>query len=109
MKSFRVPECDVCGGVLKPDIVFFGDSVPRGTVDAVYDRVRRCDALLVAGSSLQVYSGYRFLLEAHERKIPIAIVNIGPTRADRLAACKVNSSCGQVLPRVVEEVLRLDY
>jgi NAD-dependent SIR2 family protein deacetylase len=95
--DFRVPPCDRCGGVLKPGVVFFGESVPTGKVAVAMDRLELADALLVVGSSLTVWSGFRFAKRAAERGIPIAIVNIGPTRADHLAAMKVEAECGEVL------------
>lgn len=95
--GFRVPECVRCGGVLKPNVVFFGESVPKDKVDHAMRRTEEADALLVVGSSLTVWSGFRFARRAAERGIPIAIVNIGPTRADELAALKVEQSCGDVL------------
>ncbi|XP_018541287.1 NAD-dependent protein lipoamidase sirtuin-4, mitochondrial [Lates calcarifer] len=94
---FRVPSCDDCGGILKPEVTFFGDTVKKGTVHFVHERLTESDAVLVVGSSLQVYSGYRFLLAASDRKMPIAILNIGPTRADHLAELKVSGRCGEVL------------
>ena len=95
--GFEVPECHRCGGVLKPAVVFFGESVPRHKVDYAMSRVDEADALLVVGSSLTVWSGFRFAKRAHERGVPIAIVNIGPTRADDLAALKIEDPCGAVL------------
>ena len=97
VEGFVVPECRRCGGVLKPNVVFFGESVPRDKVDYATTRVDEADALLVVGSSLTVWSGFRFAKRAHERGIPIAIVNIGPTRADDLATLKVEEKCGAVL------------
>ncbi|KAM3622028.1 uncharacterized protein V6R79_019332 [Siganus canaliculatus] len=94
---FRVPSCRKCGGILKPEVTFFGDTVKKATVQFVHDRLAESDAVLVVGSSLQVYSGYRFLLAASDKKIPVAIVNIGPTRADHLAELKVSGRCGEVL------------
>ncbi|XP_046880852.1 NAD-dependent protein lipoamidase sirtuin-4, mitochondrial [Hypomesus transpacificus] len=94
---FRVPSCEGCGGILKPEVTFFGDSVNRTTVDFVHKRLAESDAVLVAGSSLQVYSGYRFLLAANDMKIPVAIVNIGSTRADHLAELRLSARCGEVL------------
>ncbi|XP_076012629.1 NAD-dependent protein lipoamidase sirtuin-4, mitochondrial [Genypterus blacodes] len=94
---FRVPSCQDCGGILKPEVTFFGDSVNRATVTFVHDRLAESDAVLVVGSSLQVYSGYRFLLAASDQKLPVAVLNIGPTRADHLAELKVNGRCGEVL------------
>ncbi|XP_069000024.1 NAD-dependent protein lipoamidase sirtuin-4, mitochondrial isoform X1 [Embiotoca jacksoni] len=95
--NFRVPSCEDCGGILKPEVTFFGDSVTKATVQFVHDRLAESDAVLVVGSSLQVYSGYRFLLAAGDRKMPVAILNIGPTRADHLAELKVSGRCGEVL------------
>jgi NAD-dependent SIR2 family protein deacetylase len=95
--DFAVPECENCGGVLKPAVVFFGESVPPEKVSYAMRRVDEADALLVIGSSLTVWSGFRFAKRAHERGIPIAIVNIGPTRADSLATLKVEANCGEVL------------
>ncbi|XP_054473454.1 NAD-dependent protein lipoamidase sirtuin-4, mitochondrial isoform X2 [Anoplopoma fimbria] len=95
--NFRVPSCENCGGILKPEVTFFGDTVNKATVQFVHDRLSESDALLVVGSSLQVYSGYRFLLAAGDRKMSVAIVNIGPTRADHLAELKVRGRCGEVL------------
>src|SRR6185369_4165998 len=101
VEGFRVPECDRCGGVLKPAVVFFGESVPKEKVTYAMERVDEADALLVAGSSLTVWSGFRFVKRAAERAIPIAIVNIGPTRGDELAGIKVEGRVGVVLPEVV--------
>lgn len=95
--NFRVPECHRCGGVLKPAVVFFGESVPPEKVAYAMRRVDEADALLVVGSSLTVWSGFRFAKRAAERGIPIAIVNIGPTRADELAEVKIEARCGGVL------------
>ncbi|KAG7277848.1 hypothetical protein CRUP_006748, partial [Coryphaenoides rupestris] len=94
---FRVPSCTDCNGTLKPEVTFFGDNVNKAMVQLVHNRLAESDAVLVTGSSLQVYSAYRFLLAAKERKIPIAILNIGPTRADHLTELKVSARCGQVL------------
>jgi len=102
--GFRVPECRRCGGVLKPAVVFFGESVPKEKVQHAMGRVDEADALLVVGSSLTVWSGFRFAKRAAERGIPIAIVNIGPTRADELAALKIEESCGAVLEAAIESV-----
>ncbi|MFT3721389.1 NAD-dependent protein deacetylase [Pseudorhodoferax sp.] len=95
--AFQVPDCPHCGGLLKPDVVFFGESVPRERVAAAMAALARADALLVAGSSLMVYSGYRFALAAAEQGRPIAAVNLGRTRADALLALKVEASCGEAL------------
>ena len=99
--EFRVPECDRCGGVLKPAVVFFGESVPQDKVAVSMRHVDEADAMLVVGSSLTVWSGFRFVKRAAERGLPIAIVNIGPTRADDLATLKIEAKCGEVLESVV--------
>ncbi|HEX7831701.1 MAG TPA: NAD-dependent protein deacetylase [Thermoanaerobaculia bacterium] len=95
--GFRVPECVRCGGVLKPAVVFFGESVPPEKVTYSMRRVDEADALLVVGSSLTVWSGFRFVKRASELGLPIAIVNIGPTRGDELATLKIEAKCGEVL------------
>ncbi|XP_042193483.1 NAD-dependent protein lipoamidase sirtuin-4, mitochondrial [Callorhinchus milii] len=108
VKNFLIPECQRCGGILKPDVTFFGDSVNREKVNFVHQRLAESDAILVAGSSLQVYSGYRFIVAAHEKKLPIALLNIGATRADALATLKIDARCGEVLSYLSEsETFRL--
>ncbi len=97
IRDFTVPDCDACGGVLKPAVVFFGESVPSEKVNYAMRQVDEADALLVVGSSLTVWSGFRFAKRASERGIPIAIVNIGPTRADALATLKIEANCGEVM------------
>ncbi len=96
--DFVVVPCAACDGVLMPDVVFFGGSVPRATLDAAWDAFDRAEALLVVGSSLTVFSGYRFVRRASERSIPIAIVNRGPTRGDPHATLLVDAQAGQALP-----------
>ena len=91
--QFVVPACAHCGGVLKPDVVFFGESVPRGRVEEAMSRLERADALLVVGSSLMVYSGYRFAQAAASLNLPIAAINLGRTRADGLLTLKVCEPC----------------
>ncbi len=89
LDGFVVPACPSCGGVLKPDVVFFGDNVPRERVTAALAALDESDAMLVVGSSLMVYSGYRFCEHAERRGRPIAAINLGRTRADHLFALKV--------------------
>jgi NAD-dependent SIR2 family protein deacetylase len=96
--GFTVVDCSRCGGALKPDVVFFGGSVPRDLVVRTYALADASRALLVLGSSLQVMSGYRFALHAAKRCVPVVLVNQGPTRADHLAALKVESPLQDVLP-----------
>lgn len=95
--TFRVPECRTCGGLVKPSVVFFGEVVPAPRVRESYARVAEADLLLVAGTSLEIFSGRRFVTDAAGRGIPIAIVNRGTTRADDLAAVRVTGSVGAVL------------
>ena len=95
--QFDVPDCAECGGILKPDVVFFGENVPRERVRNCADRLRRSDALLVVGSSLMVFSGFRFARQANDSGKPIAIVNKGMTRADDLAATRFMGDCGKLL------------
>jgi NAD-dependent SIR2 family protein deacetylase len=99
--GFRVPACPECGGTLKPGVVFFGENVPRSRVDDALAALAAAAALLVVGSSLMVYSGYRFCLAAHAQGKPMAAVNLGRTRADELLSLKVEAECGSVLRKVV--------
>ncbi len=100
VRAFRVADCLRCSGPLKPDVVFFGDNVPRPTVEAAFAMVEEADALLVVGSSLAVFSGYRFVVRASERHMPIAMLNIGESRGDALADVRVEGRVGEVLPRL---------
>ena len=99
-ERFAVPACEACGGVLKPDVVFFGGNVPRERVEAAFAWLDAADALLVAGTSLTVFSGYRFAMRAADRGIPIAIVNLGATRADPIAELRIDRPLSEVLPAV---------
>ena len=100
--SFVVPACEACGGVLKPDVVFFGENVPRERVDAAREGLARADAVLVVGSSLMVYSGFRFVQAAADAGKPVATVNLGRTRADPLLALKVEQPCAEALNFLLE-------
>ena len=100
--AFTVPACHVCGGILKPDVVFFGETVPREIVSTARDHVDQADAMLVVGTSLMVYSGFRFVRAAAERGIPIAVVNLGRTRADDLLSLKVEAPCDEALAFLLE-------
>jgi NAD+-dependent protein deacetylase sirtuin 4 len=99
-RGFRVPGCTECGGVLKPDVVFFGENVPRERVERAWELFGRGRSLLVVGSSLTVYSGRRFVDRARLDGRPVAIVNVGPTRGDGPDILKVEDRVGRVLPRV---------
>src|SRR5262245_40179238 len=96
-ESFEVPACDACGGLLKPDVVFFGENVPAERVQRAMAAIERSDAMLVVGSSLMVYSGYRFAVAAAEAGKPIAAINLGRTRADDLLTLKVTDRCASAL------------
>ena len=95
--TFQVPACDACGGMLKPDVVFFGENVPRARVDAAMARLAQADGMLVVGSSLMVYSGLRFVHAAVRAQIPVAAVNLGRTRADDLLRFRMAAPCGVAL------------
>ncbi len=99
--GFRIVDCQVCpGGVLKPDVVFFGETVPAPRVQECFELVEGARLLLVLGSSLTVMSGRRFVLRAAKLGIPVAIVNQGPTRGDGYAALTVDGALGTVLPEL---------
>ena len=102
--TFRYLDCPSCGGMLKPDIVYFGESVPKAIVEQAFSLIDAADALLVAGSSLTVFSGYRFVRHAAARGIPVAIVNRGPTRGDDLVTVKVDGGCSELLTLLAEEL-----
>ena len=95
--SFVTPSCRRCGGVLKPDVVFFGENVPRDRVDTAFRHLIEADAVLVVGSSLMVYSGFRFVERAVSLGKPVAAVNLGRTRADALLALKAEEACESAL------------
>ncbi len=103
--DFAVAACLRCDGTLMPDVVFFGGSVPRPTLDAAWQLFDRGEVLLVVGSSLTVFSGYRFVRRAAERGVPVAILNRGPTRGDDLAALRLDARAGQALPALVRALL----
>ena len=96
-RSFCVPVCPDCAGVLKPDVVFFGDFVPRDRVDACMAAIDSARGVLVVGSSLMVYSGFRFVDYAHRQAKPIVAINLGQTRADHLFDAKIEQDCDEFL------------
>ncbi|HKV20215.1 MAG TPA: NAD-dependent protein deacetylase [Mycobacterium sp.] len=102
--SFTIVDCAVCGGMLKPNIVYFGESVPKERVAQAYAMVDDADALLVAGSSLTVFSGFRFVRHAVASGIPVAIVNRGVTRGDDLATVTINAGCSPMLALLADEL-----
>ncbi len=103
-ERFGVPGCARCDGVLKPDVVFFGESVPRAWVQAAMEGLERAEAVLVVGSSLMVYSGYRFVQAAVRAGKPVAAVNLGRTRADDLLTVKVSAPCAASLTSLIAEL-----
>ncbi|MCS6711517.1 NAD-dependent protein deacetylase [Brachybacterium sp. EF45031] len=102
--SFRYPECPLCGGVVKPDVVFFGESAHREVVARAAQAVASADALLVLGSSLSVQSGLRFVRQASRAAMPVVIVNDGPTRGDALATARIHGRLEDVLAEWVDEL-----
>jgi NAD-dependent SIR2 family protein deacetylase len=95
--DFVVTGCPLCGGILKPDVVFFGDNVPRDRVNDVFQALSDSSALMVIGSSLMVYSGFRFAREAHAQNKPLLILTHGKTRADELADVKIDAEITNTL------------
>ncbi len=104
--QIEIPQCDQCGGILKPDVVFYGENVPSERVKTCFDALKSADAMLIAGSSLMVYSGYRFARRAHEKGIPIVAINRGVTRADHFLTMKLEQDCGPMLEAIVEALDR---
>ncbi|MDP9164893.1 MAG: NAD-dependent deacetylase [Actinomycetota bacterium] len=102
--SFRYVDCPRCGGMLKPDIVYFGESVPKPRVAEAFSMVDSADALLVAGSSLTVFSGLRFVRHAAAVGKPVAIINRGPTRGDPSATVKLDAGCSELLVLLADEL-----
>jgi NAD-dependent SIR2 family protein deacetylase len=102
--GFAVADCQSCGGLLKPDVVFFGENVPRPRVDACFDLVARSSALVVLGSSLTVMSGFRYVRRAASLGIPVVIVNQGATRGDELATATIDAPLGVTLSSMAREL-----
>jgi NAD-dependent SIR2 family protein deacetylase len=109
LADFVMIDCEACGGgPLKPDVVFFGETVPRDRVEHCFDLVDQASSLIVLGSSLKVMSGFRFVLRAAKLEIPVAIVNQGPTRGDGHCAVRVDAPLGAVLSALVERLPALE-
>ena len=100
-ENFIVPSCPRCNGVYKPDVVFFGESVPSDRVELALNLLEGSDVLLVAGTSMTVNSGYRFAKQASKTQKPIVVVNLGPTRADHLANAKIEANTSLALERLL--------
>src|SRR5579863_4184046 len=101
VSGFQVVDCEACGGVLKPDVVFFGENVPRPRVQACYDMVEQASSLVVLRSSLTVMSGFRYVRHAAKVPVPVVIINQGATRGDAYAAATLDAPLGQVLTDLV--------
>jgi NAD-dependent SIR2 family protein deacetylase len=106
--SFHLPACEVCGGTLKPDVVYYGESVPKDRPEAGMAALEQSDALLVVGSSLMVFSGFRFARKARELGLPIASVNLGRSRADDFIDFKIQQRASEALAFLLEGEARLD-
>ena len=105
VEKTTIPECEHCGGVVMPDVVFFGGTVPRSRVEACIESLASAGGLLVVGSSLQVYSGFRFCRMAEKLRIPIVIVNEGESRADDMATLKVEQSAMNRLVAAIDQII----
>ncbi|KAK3211436.1 hypothetical protein Dsin_016142 [Dipteronia sinensis] len=101
-EEFHIPTCQKCNGVVKPDVVFFGDNVPKDRADKAMEAAKACDAFLILGSSVMTMSAYRLVRAAHEAGATTAIVNVGATRADDFVPLKINARLGEILPRVLD-------
>jgi NAD+-dependent protein deacetylase sirtuin 4 len=104
--TFRAPACLRCGGILKPDVVLFGENVPKERVEQAFDLLAEARVLLVVGSSLAIYSGLRFVTRAVEEGKPVAVINRGPTRGDQLAAVRVEAALGDALPALAARFIQ---
>lgn len=100
LHDVQVPACPACGGILKPEVVFFGGTIARERVEAVNQAVLQCEAVLVVGSSLTVFSGFRICRDAHAQGKPVAALTLGVTRADPLLSVKVQQDCALALDRL---------
>ncbi|KJH51988.1 transcriptional regulator, Sir2 family [Dictyocaulus viviparus] len=99
-ESFVLPSCSKCGGILKTDVVFFGDNVAQDMVDLCYEKIDECSGVLVLGSSLTVNSGFRFPYCASLQGKPVLIVNIGPTRADNFAEMRISAPVTEIITKL---------
>jgi NAD-dependent SIR2 family protein deacetylase len=102
LTDFTVANCPSCGGVLKPDVVFFGENVPTERVEYCMEQLQRSSLLVCIGTSLTVFSGFRFCRAASRQGIPVALINRGRTRADELATCAVDANCADALQQLTK-------
>jgi NAD-dependent SIR2 family protein deacetylase len=100
-RDFKIPVCPNCGGVLKPDVVFFGEQVEANLVERCFAEIDSAGGLLVAGTSLSVNSGMRFVKRAIKAEKPVVIVNLGPTKGDNLVLAKIEANTSQALERLL--------
>ncbi len=105
IQQFNIAACEHCDGTLQPNVIFYGDNVPKARVSACMENTLNSGLLICMGTSLMVYSGYRFCKAAHEANIPLVIVNRGATRADQLALLKVDHDCNTVLTKLTAALL----
>jgi len=108
LENMQVPTCHNCNSLMKPDVVFFGENVPKPRVEQAMQQLREADVLLVAGSSLMVFSGFRFCRDAAQRGQPIVIFNKGKTRADDIATLLVEGDCGACLTQLADHLRQPD-
>jgi len=101
--EFAVPDCSHCGGFYKPDVVFFGESVPQTRARKADELVEQSEALMVLGSSLSVNSGLRLVKAALKQQKPVVVINRGNTKADGLVTAKINASITDVLPGLIDD------
>lgn len=104
LQNMLIPTCPKCSNLMKPDVVFFGENVPKARVEQAMEQLREADVLLVAGSSLMVFSGFRFCRDAAQRGQPIVIINEGKTRADDIATVLVGGDCGEQLMQLAKHL-----
>ena len=103
IETFSIPYCEKCDGILKPNVVFFGGTIDKEVVNHVYQQLDKVDGLLAVGTSLQVFSGYRFCKRAHELGKPIASINPGKTRVDKMLSLRIGQECSTALGEFIAE------
>jgi NAD-dependent SIR2 family protein deacetylase len=106
LNHFQVPDCQLCGGILIPDVVFYGGSVPKTRVDYISRQLETADALLLIGSTMMTYSSFRYCIAGVSQNKPIAAINRGVTRADKLLAFKITGHCSEVLAKLAAHLIQ---
>ena len=99
--TLQIPGCPKCGGLMKPNVVFFGESIPSRVVEKSFELVEKAKGVICLGTSLQVFSSFRLIRHAASKNIPVCLINIGETRADNLMSIKIADRCGELLPLVL--------